>query len=105
MILKPKRGLFILVTILILVGQPVAALLKDQVDAVVYDAPNLLYYANGEGRGQVMAVAKKFDSVAGLISLPPRINFCTNKQAFTRIGIEFDFLYFYDTSLSRLGIC
>ena len=36
------------------------ALLKGDVDAVVYDAPNLLYYANGEGKGKVTVVGKIF---------------------------------------------
>jgi ABC-type amino acid transport substrate-binding protein len=37
-----------------------AALLAETVDAVVYDAPNLLHYANGEGRGKVIVVGKLF---------------------------------------------
>ena len=37
-----------------------AALLAESVDAVVYDAPNLLYYANGEGKGKVRVVGKIF---------------------------------------------
>jgi len=36
------------------------ALLKDEVEAVVYDAPNLLYYANGEGQGKAKVVGKIF---------------------------------------------
>ncbi len=37
------------------------ALLNDEVDAVVYDAPNLLYYAVGEGKGKVAVVGKIFE--------------------------------------------
>lgn len=37
------------------------ALLKNEVDAVVYDAPNLLYYAIGEGKGKVAVVGKIFE--------------------------------------------
>jgi len=36
------------------------ALLKGEVEAVVYDAPNLLYYAMGEGKGKVTVVGKIF---------------------------------------------
>ena len=36
------------------------ALLKGEVDAVVYDAPNLHYYAMGEGKGKVTVVGKIF---------------------------------------------
>ena len=39
-----------------------AALLAETVDAVVYDAPILLYYARGEGKGKVRVVGKKFAS-------------------------------------------
>jgi ABC-type amino acid transport substrate-binding protein len=37
-----------------------AALLSETVDAVVYDAPNLLHYANNEGQGKVIVVGKLF---------------------------------------------
>jgi len=37
------------------------ALLKDEVDAMVYDAPNLHYYAMGEGKGKVAVVGKIFE--------------------------------------------
>jgi ABC-type amino acid transport substrate-binding protein len=37
------------------------ALLKDEVDAVVYDAPNLRYYAMGEGKGKFAVVGKIFE--------------------------------------------
>jgi len=43
------------------VEDAIDALLKNEVEAVVYDAPNLLYYANGEGRGKVMVVGKIFE--------------------------------------------
>jgi len=36
------------------------ALLTETVDAVVYDSPNLLHYANGEGKGRVRVVGKLF---------------------------------------------
>jgi ABC-type amino acid transport substrate-binding protein len=36
-------------------------LLQGRVDAVVYDAPSLLYYANGEGQGEVTVVGKVFE--------------------------------------------
>ena len=36
------------------------ALLTGTVDAVVYDAPNLLYYAKHQGQGQVAVVGKLF---------------------------------------------
>jgi len=36
------------------------ALQKGEVAAVVYDAPNLLYYARGEGRGKVTVVGNIF---------------------------------------------
>jgi ABC-type amino acid transport substrate-binding protein len=37
------------------------ALLKGTVDAVVYDATNLLFYANNEGKGKVVVVGKIFE--------------------------------------------
>jgi len=37
------------------------ALLNEKVDAVVYDAPNLLFYANGEGKEKVTVVGKIFE--------------------------------------------
>ncbi len=36
------------------------ALLKGKLDAVVYDAPNLLYFANGTAKGKVRVVGKVF---------------------------------------------
>ena len=47
-----------------------AALLTETVDAVVYDAPNLLHYANGEGKGRVMVVGKLFALQDYAIALP-----------------------------------
>ena len=35
-------------------------LLNGEIDAVVYDAPNLLYFANGAGKGKVRVVGKIF---------------------------------------------
>ena len=43
------------------VEDAIDALLKAEVDAVVYDAPNLLYYANGEGQDRVTVVGKTFE--------------------------------------------
>ena len=45
-------------------------LLQGQVDAVVYDAPNLLYYANGEGSGTVTVVGKTFEPQDYGLALP-----------------------------------
>jgi ABC-type amino acid transport substrate-binding protein len=46
------------------------ALLAETVDAVVYDAPNLLHYANGEGKGKVLVVGKIFAPQDYAIALP-----------------------------------
>ena len=46
------------------------ALLNETVDAVVYDAPNLLFYANGEGRGKVSVVGKIFEPQDYGLALP-----------------------------------
>ena len=46
------------------------ALLNGSVDAVVYDAPNLLYFANGEGRGKVTVVGKLFELQDYGLALP-----------------------------------
>jgi len=43
------------------VGEAINSLLQGEVEAVVYDAPNLLYYANGGGRGKVAVVGKIFE--------------------------------------------
>lgn len=43
------------------VEDAIDALLKGKVEAVVYDAPNLLYFANGEGKGKVAVVGKIFE--------------------------------------------
>jgi len=40
------------------------------VEAVVYDAPNLLYYANGEGKGKVTVVGKIFEPQNYGLALP-----------------------------------
>jgi ABC-type amino acid transport substrate-binding protein len=42
------------------IDEAYAALFADTVVAVVYDAPILLYYAGGEGKGRVSVVGKKF---------------------------------------------
>lgn len=42
------------------IDEAYAALLAETVDAVVYDAPILLYYAQSEGKGKVTVVGKKF---------------------------------------------
>lgn len=46
------------------------ALLQGKIDAVVYDAPNLLYYANGEGKGKVTVVGKIFEPQDYGLALP-----------------------------------
>jgi polar amino acid transport system substrate-binding protein len=46
------------------------ALLNETVDAVVYDAPNLLFYANGEGKGKVTVVGKIFEPQDYGLALP-----------------------------------
>jgi polar amino acid transport system substrate-binding protein len=46
------------------------ALLAETVDAVVYDAPNLLYYANTDGKGKVEVVGKLFTSQDYAMALP-----------------------------------
>jgi ABC-type amino acid transport substrate-binding protein len=46
------------------------ALLAETVDAVVYDAPILLYYANGDGKGKVSVVGKKFAPQDYAIAVP-----------------------------------
>ena len=43
------------------VEEAIDAVLNAEADAVVYDAPNLLYYANGEGQNRVMVVGKTFE--------------------------------------------
>ena len=52
------------------VSDAIEALLKDEVEAVVYDAPNLLYYANGEGKGKVMVVGKIFEPQNYALAVP-----------------------------------
>ena len=47
------------------------ALLAATVDAVVYDAPVLLYYANGEGKDRVSVVGKKFAPQDYAIAVSP----------------------------------
>jgi ABC-type amino acid transport substrate-binding protein len=46
------------------------ALLQGEVDAVVYDAPNLLYYAIGEGKDKVAVVGKIFEPQDYGIAVP-----------------------------------
>jgi len=46
------------------------ALLNETVDAVVYDAPNLLFYANGEGKGKASVVGKIFEPQDYGLALP-----------------------------------
>ena len=43
------------------VEDAIDALLNGKVEAVVYDAPNLLYFANGKGKGKVAVVGKIFE--------------------------------------------
>jgi ABC-type amino acid transport substrate-binding protein len=42
----------------------------ETVDAVVYDAPNLLHFAKGKGRGKVMVVGKLFAPQDYAIAVP-----------------------------------
>ena len=44
--------------------------MEGLLDAVVYDAPNLLYYANEEGKGKVKVVGKPFARQEYGIALP-----------------------------------
>jgi ABC-type amino acid transport substrate-binding protein len=52
------------------VEEALEALRKGDVEAVVYDAPNLLYYANGEGKGKVTVVGKIFEPQNYGLALP-----------------------------------
>jgi polar amino acid transport system substrate-binding protein len=52
------------------VDDAIAALVNGEVEAVVYDAPNLLYYANGEGKGKVTVVGKIFEPQDYGLALP-----------------------------------
>jgi len=54
------------------IGQAFAALEKNQLDAVVYDAPVLLYYSAGAGRGKVRVVGPIFKKENYGIVFPPR---------------------------------
>ena len=46
------------------------ALLAETVDALVYDAPPLLHYANGRGKDKVLVVGKIFAPQDYAIALP-----------------------------------
>jgi polar amino acid transport system substrate-binding protein len=52
------------------IEQAFAALAQNQADAVVYDAPILLYYAAHEGKGQVEVVGSIFKKESYGIALP-----------------------------------
>jgi polar amino acid transport system substrate-binding protein len=52
------------------VEDSIAALEQGDVDAFVYDAPNLLYYTNGEGKGKVRVVGKIFEPQDYGLALP-----------------------------------
>ena len=52
------------------VDDAIAALVNGEVEAVVYDAPNLLFYANGEGKGKVTVVGKIFEPQDYGLALP-----------------------------------
>ena len=43
---------------------------QGEVEAVVYDAPNLLYFTKGEGQGKVRAVGKIFEPQDYGLALP-----------------------------------
>lgn len=52
------------------VEDAIEALLKGQAEAVVYDAPNLLYFANGEAKGRVSVVGRIFEPQDYGLALP-----------------------------------
>jgi polar amino acid transport system substrate-binding protein len=52
------------------VDDAIAALVSGEVEAVVYEAPNLLYYANGEGKGKVTVVGRIFEPQGYGLALP-----------------------------------
>ena len=52
------------------VEDSISALQQGKVDAVVYDAPNLLFYANGEGKGKFRVVGKIFEPQDYGLALP-----------------------------------
>ena len=52
------------------VEDAIEALLKGTLDAVVYDAPNLLHYANGDGKGKVAVIGKLFEPQDYGLALP-----------------------------------
>ena len=52
------------------VQEAIDALLNGQVEAVVYDAPNLLYFANGAGKGKAMVVGRIFEPQDYGLALP-----------------------------------
>jgi ABC-type amino acid transport substrate-binding protein len=52
------------------VEDAIEALLEGTVDAVVYDAPNLLNYANGHGKGKVAVIGKLFEPQDYGLALP-----------------------------------
>lgn len=54
----------------ITVQDAIESLLSETVDAVVYDSPNLLFYANGEGKGKVTVVGKIFEPQDYGLALP-----------------------------------
>jgi len=68
MLLGPTREFII--DVFERVDGAIDALLKGDVEAVVYDAPNLLYYANSEGKGKVTVVGKIFQPQDYGLALP-----------------------------------
>lgn len=52
------------------IGQAAEALLERRVDAVVYDAPNLLHYVRTRGQGRVNVVGRQFMRQRYAIALP-----------------------------------
>ena len=52
------------------VDDAITALLKGEVEAVVSDAPTLLYYANREEKGKVAVVGKIFEPQSYGLALP-----------------------------------
>jgi glutamine transport system substrate-binding protein len=53
------------------IGEAFAALQEKAVDAIIFDAPNLLYFANNEGKGKVKIVGRVHQKQAYGIAFQP----------------------------------
>ena len=53
------------------IDEAIAALHKKTVDAIIFDAPNLLYYANNEGKGKAKVVGRVHQKQAYGIAFQP----------------------------------